>query len=174
MTGGQWQPSCASNQREVPGGKKEPHYPISLSKISTVKCCLHQVIGLVSWGIGCARWADPFSCVCVFVCVCVCVCVSLCVCVFVCLCVWVCVCLSVCVLVCVFRPFLILHLLCRHLSSHLNPTKSWLVCRQHLPGVYTNIAMYIDWVAETLYWNSQLKLEAIAKQPAKILSTLLL
>ena len=55
MTGGQWQPSCASNQREVPGGKKEPHYPISLSKISTVKCCLHQVIGLVSWGIGCAR-----------------------------------------------------------------------------------------------------------------------
>ena len=25
MTGGQWQPSCASNQREVPGGKKEPH-----------------------------------------------------------------------------------------------------------------------------------------------------
>jgi len=23
--------------------------------------------------------------------------------------------------------------------------------RQHLPGVYTNIAMYIDWVAETLY-----------------------
>ena len=23
--------------------------------------------------------------------------------------------------------------------------------RSHLPGVYTNIAMYIDWIAETLY-----------------------
>ena len=23
--------------------------------------------------------------------------------------------------------------------------------RAHLPGVYTNIAMYIDWIAETLY-----------------------
>ena len=25
------------------------------------------------------------------------------------------------------------------------------IFRAHLPGVYTNIAMYIDWVAETLY-----------------------
>ena len=23
--------------------------------------------------------------------------------------------------------------------------------RSHLPGVYTNVAMYIDWIAETLY-----------------------
>lgn len=25
--------------------------------------------------------------------------------------------------------------------------------RAHLPGVYTNIAMYIDWIADTLYWD---------------------
>ena len=34
--------------------KKAASLTLSLSKTST-KCFLHQVIGLVSWGIGCAR-----------------------------------------------------------------------------------------------------------------------
>ena len=160
-------------------GKKSPTiqylYPrFQLSNVASIRSLVWSAGGSAVQGELTLSLVCVSLCVCVFVCLCVCEFVCLCVCVFVCLCVWVCVCLSVCVLVCVFRPFLILHLLCRHLSSHLNPTKSWLVCRQHLPGVYTNIAMYIDWVAETLYWNSQLKFEAIAKQPAKILSTLLL
>ena len=50
------------------------------------------------------------------------------------------------------RPRQLGHRMCP-VRTKLTEKQGGHVCcfRSHLPGVYTNIAMYIDWIAETLY-----------------------